>query len=149
MLFIAKQLKNQMTCKRISEVLLNRKLHIDRREAEVNMNCLLFNNTSCSPKQKSIIVLLYKKYIRSVIWLTRRQISVDVTSQNLRHYDITSHTMRHYLKRRHHPCDVRTLRHKPCDIKYCRPHVISLWTNEMAFIYKLYNNNGCSCNAYC
>ena len=41
-------------------MLLNSKLHIDRREAEVSMNCLLFNNTSCSPKQKSTIVLLYK-----------------------------------------------------------------------------------------
>ena len=49
------------------EVLLNRKLHIDRREAEVNMNCLLFNNTSYSSKQKSAIVLLYKKVERSVI----------------------------------------------------------------------------------
>ena len=39
----------------------NSKLHIDRREAEVNMNCLLFNNTSCSPKQKSTIVLFYKR----------------------------------------------------------------------------------------
>ena len=27
------------------------------------MNSLLFNNTSCSPKQKSIIVLLYKMII--------------------------------------------------------------------------------------
>ena len=27
-------------------MLMNHKLHIDRREAEVNMNCLLFNNTS-------------------------------------------------------------------------------------------------------
>ena len=42
-------------------MLLNSKLHIDRREAEVNMNCLLFNKPSCSPKQKSAIVLLYKK----------------------------------------------------------------------------------------
>ena len=43
-------------------MLLNSKLHIDRREAEVNnMNCLQFSNTSCSPKQKSTIVLLYKK----------------------------------------------------------------------------------------
>ena len=42
-------------------MLLNSKLHIDQREAEVNKNCLLFNNTSCSPKQKSTIVLLYKK----------------------------------------------------------------------------------------
>ena len=42
-------------------MLLVSKLHIDRREAEVNINCLLFNNTSCSPKQKSTIVLLYKK----------------------------------------------------------------------------------------
>ena len=40
---------------------LDSKLHIDRREAEVKMNCLLFNNTSRSPKQKSTIVLLYKK----------------------------------------------------------------------------------------
>ena len=44
-------------------MLLNSKLYIDRREAEVNMNCLLFNNASCSPKQKSTIVLLYKKYV--------------------------------------------------------------------------------------
>ena len=42
-------------------MLLNSKLHIDGREAEVSMNCLLFNNTSCSLKQKSTIVLLYKK----------------------------------------------------------------------------------------
>ena len=42
-------------------MLLNSKLHIDRREAEFNVNCLLFSNTSCSPKQKSTIVLLYKK----------------------------------------------------------------------------------------
>ena len=42
-------------------MLLNSKFHIDRREVEVNMNCLLFNNTSSSPKQKSAIVLLYKK----------------------------------------------------------------------------------------
>ena len=52
-------------------MLLNSKLHIDRREAAVNMKCLLFNNTSCSPKQKSTIVLLYKKLIsieRSVIY---------------------------------------------------------------------------------
>ena len=41
-------------------MLLNSKLHIDLREAEVSMNCLLFNNTSCSQKQKSTIVLLYK-----------------------------------------------------------------------------------------
>ena len=54
---------------------------------------------------------------------------VDVTSQTMRHYNVTSQTMRHYLKRRHHPCD----------IKYCRLHVIRLWTNEMAFIYILYN----------
>ena len=42
-------------------MLLTSKVHIDRREAEINMNCLLFNNTSCSPKQKSTIVLLYTK----------------------------------------------------------------------------------------
>ena len=42
-------------------MLLNSKLHIDRREAEVNMNCLLFNNTSCSLKQMSTIVLFYKR----------------------------------------------------------------------------------------
>ena len=40
---------------------VNNKLHIDRREEDVNMNCLLLNNTSCSPKQTSTIVLLYKK----------------------------------------------------------------------------------------
>ena len=40
------------------EVILNNKLHIDRREVEDSVNCLLFNNTSCSPKQKSTIVLL-------------------------------------------------------------------------------------------
>ena len=28
------------------------------------MICLLFNNTSCSPKQKSTIVLLYKSIFR-------------------------------------------------------------------------------------
>ena len=44
-------------------MLMNNKLHIDRRKAEVNMNCFLFNNTSCSPKQKSTTVLLYKKNI--------------------------------------------------------------------------------------
>ena len=44
-------------------MLLNSKLRIHRSEAEVNMNCLLFSNTSCSPKQKSAIVLLYIKYI--------------------------------------------------------------------------------------
>ena len=44
-------------------MLLNSKIHIDRREAEVNMNSLLFNNTSCSPKQMSTIILLYKKDI--------------------------------------------------------------------------------------
>ena len=44
-------------------MLSNSKLHIDRREAEVNMNCLLFNYISCSPKQKSTIVILYKRYI--------------------------------------------------------------------------------------
>ena len=51
-------------------MLLNSKLHTDRREAEISMNSLLFNNTSCSPKQESTFVLLYKKYIsaeRSVI----------------------------------------------------------------------------------
>ena len=42
-------------------MLLNSKLHIDRREAEVNMNRFLFNNISCLPKQKSTIVLLYIK----------------------------------------------------------------------------------------
>ena len=41
-------------------MLLNSKLNIDRREAEVNMNCLLFNNTSYSLKQTSRIVLFYK-----------------------------------------------------------------------------------------
>ena len=41
------------------EVLLNSKLHIDQH----NMSCLLFNNTSYSPKQKSTIVLLYSKGI--------------------------------------------------------------------------------------
>ena len=40
---------------------LNSKLHIDRREAEVSMNCLLFNNTSSSLKQTSRIVLFYKR----------------------------------------------------------------------------------------
>ena len=40
-------------------MLLNSKRHIDRREAEVNMICLLLKNTSCSPKQKSTIVSLY------------------------------------------------------------------------------------------
>ena len=44
-------------------MLLNSKIHIDRREADVSRNCLLFKNTSCSLKQKSTIVLLYKKYI--------------------------------------------------------------------------------------
>ena len=44
-------------------MLLNSKLHTDRREAEVNMICLLFKNTSCSPKQKSTIGLLYKNDI--------------------------------------------------------------------------------------
>ena len=44
-----------------NEVLLNSKRHIDRREAEVIMNCLLFNNTSCSLKQTSRIVLFYKR----------------------------------------------------------------------------------------
>ena len=42
-------------------MLLNSKLHTDRREAEVNMNCLLFNNTSCSLKQTSTNVLFYKR----------------------------------------------------------------------------------------
>ena len=43
------------------EVLVNSKLHIDRHEAEVNVNCLLFNNTSCSLKQKSTIVVFYTR----------------------------------------------------------------------------------------
>ena len=40
-------------------------LHISQYKVEINMNCLLFNNTSCSPKQKSTIVLLYKKILQS------------------------------------------------------------------------------------
>ena len=106
------------------------------------MNCLLFNYTSCSPKQKSTIVILYKRYISVekacyVVDLTPNL--VDVTLQTMWHYDVMSQTMRHHLKRSHHPWDIRVLRHKPCNIKYCRPHVINLWTNEMAFIYILYN----------
>ena len=45
-------------------MLLNSKLHTDTREAEVNINYwLLFNDSSCSPKQKSTVLLLYKKDI--------------------------------------------------------------------------------------
>ena len=47
-------------------MLSNSKLHIDRHEVEVNMNCLLLNNTSCSPKQKSAIVLLYIKKLKGL-----------------------------------------------------------------------------------
>ena len=43
------------------EVLLNSKLHIDRRETEIIMICFLLNNKTCSPQQKPTIVLLYKK----------------------------------------------------------------------------------------
>ena len=42
-------------------MLLNSKLHTDRREAEVIVNCLLFNNTSCSLEQTSRIVLFYER----------------------------------------------------------------------------------------
>ena len=45
-------------------MLLNSKLRTDRREAEVNMIRLLFNNTSCLPKQMSKNVLLYKKIFK-------------------------------------------------------------------------------------
>ena len=58
-------------CSGRHEVLLTSKLHIDRRETEVSMNRLLFNNNSFSQKQKLTVVLLYKKYIsveRAVIW---------------------------------------------------------------------------------
>ena len=75
-------------------MLLNSKRHTDRREAEVSI-CLLYNNTSCSPKQKSTIVLLYKKYIsveKSVIYAKFR------------------------LTFLHKPCDITTLRHRLCDI---------------------------------
>ena len=44
-------------------MVMNNKLHIDRREAKVNMNCLLFKNISCSPQQNSTIVLSYKNHI--------------------------------------------------------------------------------------
>ena len=75
-------------------MLLNSKLHIDRREAEVNMNCLLFNNTSCSQKQKSTIVLLYK------------DISVETSAIYAKFW----------LTFLHKPCDITTLRHRLCDI---------------------------------
>ena len=42
-------------------MLMNSKLHNDRREAEVNMIMCTVQNTSCLPKYMSTIVLLYDK----------------------------------------------------------------------------------------
>ena len=118
----------------------------DRREAEVNVICLLFSSTSCSPKQKSTIVLLYKKIFQLKSLSFRR---LNVTFRlTLLHKPCNNMTLRHRL------CDItwsdvtihatfRALRHKLCNIKYCRPHVISLWANKMQFIYSLYNNKYC------
>ena len=39
---------------------MNRKCHIERHRAEVDVR-LLFNNTPCLPKHKSSLVLLYNK----------------------------------------------------------------------------------------
>ena len=81
------------------EVLLNSKLHIDWRKAEFDINCLLFNNTSCSLKEKSTIVSLYEKVERPVIGgikarfrLTLLHKPCDVTSQTL--LEATSPSMR-------------------------------------------------------
>ena len=78
------------------KLLLNSKLHTDRREAEANMNYLLFNNTSCSPKQKSKIVLLYKNI----------SVEKSVIYANFR------------LTFLHKPCDITILRHRLCDISW-------------------------------
>ena len=82
-------------CWGLHEGLFNSKLHINRREAEVSMKCFVFNSTACSPKQKSTIVILFKKYISvetSIMKRYLRQILVDVTctSQTMRHYDVAS-----------------------------------------------------------
>ena len=100
------------------ELLLNSKLHTEQCEAEVNMNCLLYNNTTCSPKRKSTIVLLIQSIfqLKGLSFRRYKPNFIDVTSQTMRHYDVTSQTMRHYLKWRHHPCDIRALCHKPCGI---------------------------------
>ena len=72
-------------------MLLNSKLHIDQRDAEVNMNCLLFKNTSCSPKQSQRLfhyiknVSLKKSVIYSKFRLTFLHKTYDVTSQTMRY----------------------------------------------------------------
>ena len=69
------------------------------------------------------------------------KILVDVTSQTMRQYDGTSQTIRHYFTWSDVIIHIRALHHKQCDIKYCWPHMISLWANEMQFIYSLYNKH--------
>ena len=61
------------------------------------MNYLLVNNTSCSPKQKSTVILLYKK-LKS---LSFRRLQANFPPTLL-----------------HKPCDIATLCHRLCGISW-------------------------------